>query len=259
MTRLAGAVERLGSGIVALAILSATLLARVPIAQSPPDADASSQQRLQALEQAVAADPENLVLGAGYRQVVISAGLYDRAIEFFRKLARAKDSGPNVKINLALAYADKVPTAGDIRRLYLGRDAMNALSQAIAARPSVLAYYFRGQINLYYNKLIFHRTDKGVADLTQALALITSDTPRPLAAHVYAALGDGYFRLENLARAREVWSTGLAACPGDPGLKTRLEKDGQALLEVVTAALSAGRRTDTRLVGWVAGLGEISN
>ena len=37
----------------------------------------------------------------------------------------------------ALAYVDKVPTAGDIRRLYLGRDAMAALTQAIAARRAV--------------------------------------------------------------------------------------------------------------------------
>ena len=149
--------------------------------------------------------------------------------------------------------ADKVPTAGDIRRLYLGRDAMNALTQAIAAHPSVLAYYLRGQINLYYNRLIFHRTDKGVADLTQALSMVSPETPPRLVARVYAALGDGYFRLENLSRAREVWSAGLAACPDDPGLKTRLESDGQALLEIVTAALSAGRRSDTSLVGWLPG------
>jgi hypothetical protein len=158
-----------------------------------------------------------------------------------------------VKINLALAYADKVPTAGDIRRLYLGRDAMNALTQSIAARPSALAYYFRGQINLYYNRLIFHRTDKGVADLTNALSMVTPETPPRLVAQIYTALGDGYFRLENLSRAREVWSTGLAACHDDAGLKTRLETHGQALLEVVTAALSAGRRSDTSLVGWLPG------
>jgi hypothetical protein len=156
-----------------------------------------------------------------------------------------------VKINLALAYADKVPPAGDMRRLYLGRDAMNALTQSIAERPSVLAYYFRGRINLYYNRLIFHRTDKGVADLTQALSMVTDETPPALVAGVYTALVDGSVRLENLARARDTWSEGLARFPGDDALGTRLQKDGQALLEVVTAALSAGRRSDTSLSGFL--------
>ena len=242
--------KRMRSTVVAVAILCGGLAAAA-VAQSRSSADASLEQRLRTLEQAVAAEPENLALGAGYRQVTIAAGVFDRAIGFFRRLARANGSGPNVKINLALAYVDKVPTAGDIRRLYLGRDAMNALTQAIAARPSVLAYYMRGQINLYYNRLIFHRTDKGVADLTQALSMITNETPPALVARVYAALGDGYFRLENLSKAREVWSTGLAVCRDDPGLTTRLDTHGQALLEVVTAALSAGRRSDTSLVGWL--------
>ena len=240
------------STIVAAAILWASLQT-APAAQSYTHADASLEQRLRTLEQVVSADPENLARGAEYRQLTIAAGMFDRAIDFFRGLTRPNGSGPNVKINLALAYVDKVPTAGDIRRLYLGRDAMSALTQAIAVRPSVLAYYMRGQINLYYNRLIFHRTDKGVADLTQALSMVTNETPPALVAHVYAALGDGYFRLENLSKARDVWSKGLAACPDDPGLKTRLQTSGQALLEVVTAALSAGRRSDTSLVGWLPG------
>jgi tetratricopeptide (TPR) repeat protein len=207
--------------------------------------------RLQTFERAISAEPENLKLGADYRTLTIEAGLFDRAIDFFRALARRPASGPNVKINLALAYADKVPPAGDIRRLYLGRDAMNALTQSIAGRPSVLAYYFRGRINLYYNRLIFHRTDKGVADLTQALSMVTNETPPALVASVYTALGDGYFRLENLSRAHDTWSEGLTMFPDDEALRTRLQKDGPALLEVVTAALSAGRRSDTSLSGFL--------
>jgi tetratricopeptide (TPR) repeat protein len=207
--------------------------------------------RLRTFERAIAADPENLKLGADYRQLTIDTGQFDRAIDFFRTLAKRPGSGPNVKINLALAYADKVPPAGDIRRLYLGRDAMNALTQSIAERPTVLAYYMRGQINLYYNRLIFHRTDKGVADLTQALSMVTRDTPPALVARVYIALGDGYFRLDDLARARATWSEGRAKFPDDDALRTRLERNGQALIEVVTAALSAGRRSDTSLSGFL--------
>ena len=227
------------------------LTSAAALARTPAPTDLALLQRLQPLEQSIAAEPENLKLAADYRQLTMGAGLYDRAIDLFKKLAKQKGSGPNVQISLALAYVDKVPPAGDIRRLYLGRDAMNALTKSIVLRPTALAYYMRGQINLYYNRFIFHRTDKGVADLTQALSMVTSETPSVLVASVYAALGDGYFRLDNPAKAREIWSTGAAKCPDDAGLKMRLESEGQALLEIVTRALSAGRRSDTSLTGFL--------
>ncbi len=150
-----------------------------------------------------------------------------------------------------MAYVDKVPTSGDIRRLYLGRDAMGALTKAIEREPSVLAFYMRGLINLYYNTFIFKRTGKGVADLTTALSMITPQTPGRLAANVYIALGDGYFRLNELAKARDTWAAGAAKFPGDAAFRERLDKSGEPLADVVTTALSAGRRVDTSLVGLV--------
>ena len=137
-------------------------------------------REIDTLEQAVAADPENLKLGADYRQLAIAERAFDRSIDLFEKLAKRKGSGPGVQINLAFAYVDKVPTSGDIRRLYLGRDAMNALTRSIALRPTVLAYYVRGVINLFYNAFIFHRADKGVSDLTTALGMVDGRTPAPL-------------------------------------------------------------------------------
>src|SRR5207247_2086182 len=82
-----------------------------------------------------------------YRQLVIAGGQFDRSIDFLERLAKQQGSGPAVRISLALAYVDKVPTSGDIRRLYLGRDAMNALTRSIEQKPSVLAYSVRGLIN----------------------------------------------------------------------------------------------------------------
>ena len=214
------------------------------VAQDP----ASDPQRLAALERTVAADPENLALAAGYRQAMIARREFDRSIAFFEKLAKQKGSGPNVQISLALAYVDKVPTSGDIRRLYLGRDAMNALTRSIEPRPTALAYYTRGLINLFYNSFIFHRTDKGVADLTKALSMVTADTPPLLVKRIYTALGDGHFRLGNLAKARETWSAGARKFPDDAGFKTRLEKQGEPLADIVTTALTASTRMDTTLI-----------
>ena len=232
--------RRAAAAVLALVVCAAVHASEVPVAA-----------RLTDLERAIAADPENLALAAGYRQLAIGAGQFDRSIDFLAKLAQRKGSGPNVRVSLALAYVDKVPTSGDIRRLYLGRDAMNALTASIAQRPCVLGYFMRGLINLYYNRFIFHRADKGVADLNQALSMVTPDTPSKLVARVYTALGDGYFRLDQAAKARETWSAGAAKFPTDGGLKERLRKQGEPLADVVTTALSAGRRVDTTLVGLI--------
>jgi hypothetical protein len=103
-------------------------------------ADAGSDMRsLVEIERAVQSDPENLQLAAEYRQLAIPARDFDRPIGVLEKLAKQKGSGPNVQISLALAYVDKVPTSGDIRRLYLGRDAIGALTRAIAQQPTPLA------------------------------------------------------------------------------------------------------------------------
>src|SRR3989442_3920590 len=128
-------------------------------------ADPRLRPGLNDLEQAVQRDPENLKVAAEYRQLVIASGDFDRSIDALETLAKRKGSGPSIYISLALAYVDKVPSSGDIRRLYLGRDAVNALTKAIDRRPTVLAYYLRGVINLFYNRFIFNRVTRGIADL----------------------------------------------------------------------------------------------
>ncbi len=211
-------------------------------------ADDAVPRRLQTLEQQVASDSENLVLAAEYRQAIIEAAQFDRAIDFFKRIVK-NHTGANVQLSLALAYVDRVPTSGELKRLYLGRDAMSALTKSIAQRPTVLAYFLRGVINLYYNRSIFNRTDKGVADLTQALRLVDSDTPPLLMARTQRALGDGYFRLGQLGKARELWSAAAAQNPDDQALQDRLRHDGQQLEWIVGAALAAEHRVDTSLAG----------
>jgi tetratricopeptide (TPR) repeat protein len=205
--------------------------------------------RLLAFERSIDADPENLELGAQYRAVAIESAHYDRAIDFLEKVAKRKGGGPNAYISLALAIVDKVPPSGDIRRLYLGRDAMGALSKSIAIRPCVFAYYMRGVINLYYNRFIFNRTDKGIADLTQALAIAPPDTPAALIVRVQTALGDGYHKMGNTAKAHEIWAAAAARFPDDPRLKERLSKHGVELDWAVGASLAAEKRVDTSLSG----------
>jgi hypothetical protein len=204
-----------------------------------------------ALESAIAADPENLRAAADYRQLLIPLREFDRSIDLFEKVAKRKGSGPNVHISLALAYVDKVPTSGDIRRLYLGRDAMNELTKAIASQPTVLAYGMRGLINLYYNNFVFHRIPRGIADLEVALTLVTATTPPPLVAYVYRALGDGHWRIDERAKARGVWATGAAAVPADAELQRRIAADDETADRIVVQALNPSTRADTSLRGVV--------
>lgn len=208
-------------------------------------ADESPAARLREYEDALSRDAENLTLACEYRQASIGAGDYERPIALFEKLARRKGSGANVQISLALALVDKAPTVGEVRRTYIGFDAMNALTKAISQQPSTLAYYIRGRINLDYDRLMFHRTDRGVADLEQALKLVTPSTPPAMIGRIYLFLGDGYYKLDNLAKARAAWTAGADASPGDPALAARLETAGTALRDMVHDALAPSRRVDT--------------
>ena len=210
--------------------------------------DGSPVTDLQRYEAAIAQQPENLVLASEYRHLVVAARQFDRSIDFFEKLAKHKDSGPNAQINLALALVDKAPAVGEIRRSYVGFDAMNALTRAIAARPSALAYYIRGRINLDYDKLIFHRTDKGVADLERALTVVTPETPVALVGRIYLSLGDGYYKLDDAVKARQAWTAGLHAAPDDAELQSRLNASDAALRDLVHDALSPSRRVDTSVI-----------
>jgi tetratricopeptide (TPR) repeat protein len=205
--------------------------------------------RLLAFERSIEADPENLELAAQYRAAVTADARYDRAIAFLDRVAKRKGGGPNAYINLALAYVDKVPPAGDLRRLYLGRDAIGALTKSIALRPCVFAYYMRGVINLYYNRFIFNRTDKGVADLAHALAIAPADAPPKLMARVETALGDGHFKMGNQAKAHDIWLAAAAKFPDEAPLKERLARRGQELEWTVGASLAAEKRVDTSLAG----------
>ena len=126
--------------------------------------------------------------------------------------------GANRFVNLALANVDKVPVSGSVRRALLGRDALDALTRAIAIEPTDLAYLIRGLVNLYYDQFVFHRTDKGVADLETARRLAAAHPQVLYAPRILVALGDGYWRLNQHEQARGVWREGLASFPDVRGL-----------------------------------------
>lgn len=207
----------------------------------------SDGRQLDDLERGIVRDPENLALAADYRQLAIQAGAYDRSIKLFERLSKRRDAGANAFMNLALAYVDRVPASGAIRQVFLGRDAIDALTKSIARQPNDLAYLVRGVINLFFDKAIFHRVDKGVADLEEARRLSAAHPHAAYVVRIYTSLGDGYFRLDQPQKAREIWRAGQQAFPSDEGLRRRLNASDADARGIIAHVLDADVRVDTSL------------
>lgn len=224
----------------------ASLFLCTVMAAGPLDA-AATNRLLDGFEARLAQDPSNLRVAAEYRQLVIEAGRYDRSIRLFERLARDPRGGAHAYVNLALANVDKVPVSGSIRRALLGRDALDALTRAIAIEETDLAYLIRGLVNLYYDQFVFHRTDKGVADLETARRLSAAHPQVPYAPRILVALGDGYWRLHRPDRARDLWREGLAVSPDAESFRVRLSARDEQIADIIERALDAGVRVDTTL------------
>ena len=225
-------------------LISAAVLAADPAASATEPAIAN---RLDGFEARLLQEPGNLRVAAEYRQLVIQTGRYDRSIKLFERLARDPRGGANRFLNLALANVDKVPVSGSVRRALLGRDALDALTHAIAIEPTDLAYLVRGLVNLYYDQFVFHRTDKAVADLEVARKLASVHPQVAYMPRILVALGDGYWRLHEHDKARDVWRDGLAAWPDTDGFRVRLNATDAEIPDIIERALDAGVRVDTTL------------
>src|SRR3954454_12355700 len=202
-----------------------------------PAGSAAVNRRLDEFETLLVQDPASLRAGAEYRQLIIETGQYDRGIRLFERLARDPRGGANRYLNLALANVDKVPVSGTVRRALLGREALDALTRAIAIEPTDLAYLIRGLVNLYYDQFVFHRTDKGVADLEAARRLAAAHPQVPYGPRILVALRDGYWRLHQHDKARELWREGAAAWPHVEGFRVRLSAADEAIPDIIERAL----------------------
>jgi tetratricopeptide (TPR) repeat protein len=214
------------------------------ILQSTPAQPTSA--RLANFEAKLQQDPNHLRLGADYRQAVIAGKQFDRAIKFFRELVRRNPKSQNAFINYAFAYVDKIPDASGFAQPFLGRDAINQFSKALQLGPNWLALYVRGLVYLYY-KPFMRVTRLGVEDLERALDIQRREQQRSYHVHTYIALGDGYWKMNNLARATAIWREGLEHFAGNAALQARLAAKGQALQRLVTDTLDADVRLDTSL------------
>ncbi len=197
-------------------------------------------------EAALTSDPDSIQYGSEYRQAVIQAGAYDRCIKFFEKLAADNPKSANAELNFGFAYVDKIPASGTITQVILANTALSHFTKSLELKPSWIGYYTRGNSYLFWPK-IFGRTPLGVADLEQAMKLQKQDTKRIYHVRTYIALGDAYWKMDDLPRAKEIWKEGLDLFPENSQLKALLSKDGDDLKTYIEDSLDPNKRVDTNL------------
>ena len=212
---------------------------------------------LDSLEAALTADPDNLRYGSQYRRVAILRAQtmhgregrpedFDRPIKFFEQLVAKNPSAASARLNYGLAYVDKVPTVDPLTRMNVANAALSQFSRSLELRPSWVGYYTRGTTYLFWPKF-FGRAKLGVADLETAVKMQKAGPKKPYYAHAWTALGDAYWKVDDLEKARSTWDEGLKEFPDAPALKERVSKQGEELKAIIDDALDPRKRVDTDL------------
>lgn len=202
---------------------------------------------LSAMETKLSAEPDNLRLGSEYRQLAIRSSEYDRAIAFLEQLVADHPDDANAHLNYGFAYVDKIPVAGSITQVILANSALGEFTKSIELQRSWIALYTRGNSYLYWPK-IFGRAPLGIADLEAAMKLQKADSKKSYYVRSYLALGDGYWKTDNLAKAKQVWAEGLKEFPSSAALQARLAAEGDDLQAIIDDTYDITKRVDTSLV-----------
>src|SRR5438105_1684339 len=145
------------------------------------------------------------------KRILIAAGLFVWAA------AGAMPDLPKLEAALA-ADPDKIPAAGSITQVILANTALSHFTKSIEIKPSWIALYTRGNSYLYWPK-IFNRAHLGVADLEQAMKIQKSEKLHSYHARAYVSLGDGYWKMDDIAKAKAVWQEGQKLFPANAQLK----------------------------------------
>jgi tetratricopeptide (TPR) repeat protein len=225
-------------------LVAGVIMAAAALPQA--SAQDSVRRTLVDLEGRLRGDADNIEAANAYRRAVIQCGEYDRALHFFASLVTAHPGAANAHLNYGFAYVDKIPAAGSITQVILANSALAQFTRSIELRPSWIAYYTRGASYLFWPR-IFGRAPLGIADLEEALRIQGAQPKRSYHARTFVALGDGYWRTDDVPRARAVWRRGLEEFPGHKALEARLNAEPAALARIIDEAFDPSRRVDTDL------------
>ncbi len=236
---------RMGIAASAAAIVMAAYCLAPPARAIGP-AEQAAAADLGKFEAALAAAPDDLKAGNDYRMAVIQAKAYDRALAFFDKVVTANPAASNAHLNYGFAYVDKIPDAGAITQVILANNALGEFTKSLEIKPTWIGLYTRGNSYLFWPR-IFNRTHLGLADLNEALKMQKADGKKSFHVRVYVALGDGYWKSDDLTAAANTWREGLTLFPENAALKARLAKQGDELKTLIEAGYDPAKRVDTSL------------
>ncbi len=208
-------------------------------------------------EAALTADPDSIQYGSDYRQAVIENAKkthpkegapadFDRLLKFFETLTAAHPKAANAWLNYGFSYVDKIAASGSITQVLLANSALGLFTKSIEAKPSWIALYTRGNSYLFWPK-IFNRAQLGVNDLEAAYKMQQGQPLKSYYVRVYISLGDGYWKTDNLEKARALWQEGVKRFPDSKPLKDRLAREGEELKTYIDEVLDPNKRVDTDL------------
>jgi tetratricopeptide (TPR) repeat protein len=243
----------------------AACIAAAPVAGADESFDKAEQalaakdyaSAISLLERAVQSDPDSLRNASEYRQAVMrqsraahpkegSTADFDKEIAFFEKLVADHPNSSNAYLNYGFAYVDKIPAAGSITQVILANTALTQFTKSIELKPTWIALYTRGNSYLYWPK-VFGRASLGVADLEKAYGMQKMEPKKSYHVRVYISLGDGYWKTDNLEKAKAIWKEGLTQFPDSMALKDRISKQGEDLESYINGVLDPNKRVDTDL------------
>ncbi len=228
---------------------------REGLAAPKPEVDpAALDAELSAVETRLRRGEGGYTLAGLYRRRCVETGRQDRAIAFFRELVEAGPK-PRLRVQLATAYIDKIPTCGGIAAVIckgsLARKALDQLDAVLERDPdSWIGHYCRGVNHLHWPRALRH-SRQAAADLERCVELRRKAAARPEDLRVYVGLGDAWAKAGDFDRARRAWRQGLALFPGSEELAKRLKPDlgsgDDDLLAYVEDQESLERPIDTDL------------
>jgi len=190
-----------------------------------------------------------------YRYLCAKYGRHDRAIEFFHKMVEENPKQTRAKIELALAYVDKIPTCGGLAAIVskgtLARRSLDQLEDVIDLEgKSWVVHYCLRMNHLYWPRALRH-SDDSIANISICIALQEeSGDPagQPYYERSYVILGDAHTKAGEYEKARAAWRRGLTLFPDSDQLKERLKERSDAeLLEFIESKRSLEEPIDTDL------------
>jgi hypothetical protein len=186
-----------------------------------------------------------------YRKRAADHDVHDRAIAFFEERVAREPENRAARLELNVAYVDKIPTCGGIAAIVckgtLARKSLDQLDVLVERDPDDwLALYARGTNHLHWPRALRHTPD-AVRDFERAIELARRTGVTPQHERLWVLLGDARAKAGSPDGARQAWRDGLEAFPASRELTERLAIAPEDLRTWIEGRRSLEQPIDTDL------------